>query len=195
METDYLLQDQATEIFGKDLAESLKIRDGSWKKVMESWNISLQAWKIIKESENDLSSLPKYISCEEQVNYGLIFITSESYTEEKEITAGKIVTPHGSIDLKFHNTESRNQFIARFERTFCTQAESTSYETCYAFSLDRTKRATVKPRAIYDPSRYALREELGKNYYSRTEALNVYKILSCYSGITIEGQAINHNIC
>lgn len=201
MQTDYFLQDQATEIFGRDLAESLKIRDGSWNKVMESWNISLQAWKIIKQSENDLSSLPKDIFCETQVDNGLIFEASKIYTEKKQeyddkIIEGKLITPYGSINLKFHNTESMNQLIARFETKFSKQSlDSSIYRVVYSFTLDPTKTATLKACSSYDTCGYALREELGKNYYSRTEALNVYKILSSYSGITIEGQTITHNIC
>lgn len=200
IEPDYLLQDQATEIFGRNLAERLKIKDGSWKKVMESWNISLQAWKIIKESENDLSSFPKDISCEMQVDDGLIFEASKIYSEGKqeyddEIIEGKLITPHGSINLKFHNTESMNQLIARFETAFSKQSlDSSIYRVVYSFTLDPTKTATVKPSS-YDICGHALREEFGENYYSRTEAINVYKILSRSLNITIEEQAISHNIC
>ena len=201
METDYLLQDQATEIFGRDLAESLKIKDGSWNKVIESWNISLKAWKIIKESENNLSSLPKYISCETQVDHGLIFKALKTLSDKKqeydyEITEGELITPHGSINLKFHNTESMNQLITRLETTFSKQSlDSSIYHVVYSFTFDPTKTATAKPCYNYDTCGCALEEEFGENQYSRTEALNVYKILSSYSGITIEGQALCHNIC
>lgn len=201
METDYLLHDQATEIFGRDLAERLKIKDGSWEKVMESWNISLKAWKIIKESENTLRTLPKVIYCEAQVNHGLIFKASKTWSDEKqeyddEITEGELITPHGSITLKFHNTESMNQLITRLETIFSKQSlDSSIYCTVYSSTLDPTKTATAKPYYNYDTCGYALEEEFGENQYSRTEALNVYKILSCYSSITLEGQAICHNIC
>lgn len=156
METDYLLQDQATEIFGRDLAKCLKIKDGSWEKVMESLNISLTAWKIIKESENDLSSLPKDIYCETQVDHGLIFKALKSWSDEKneyddEITEGMLITPHGSINLKFHNTESMNQFITRLETTFSKQSlDSFIYRVVYSFTLDPTKTATPKPCYNYD---------------------------------------------
>lgn len=61
--------------------------------------------------------------------------------------------------------------------------------------LDPNKIVTYTPSYYYDTCGSALKEEFGKDEYSRTQALNIYKILSDHTDITIEGQAITHNIC
>ena len=193
-ETDYLLKDQANELFGRELAESLKSKDGSWKKVMESWNISLTTWKIIKELENNFSTFPKRIYCETQANDGLIFKILKKVNNNKQeynhaAIDAELITPYGFINLKFHNTESMNQFLARLEKKFFKQPLSCPiiYSEVYSFTLDRTMTATPKPCYNSDVCGSALEEEFGENHYSRTEALNVYKILSHYSDISIQG--------
>lgn len=193
-ETDYLLQDQATELFGRELAESLKSKDGSWKKVMESWDISVITWKIIKELENNFSIFPKRIYCENQTNDGLIFKILKRINHKKEeynhaAIDAELITPHGFINLKFHNTESLNQFLARLETKFFKQPLSCPiiYSEVYSFTLDRNTTATLKVCYNYDVCGSALEEEFGENHYSRTEALNVYKILSRHSDISIQG--------
>lgn len=186
-ETDDLLKDQANELFGRELAESLKSKDDSWKKVMESWNISLTTWKIIKELENNFSIFPKRIYCETQANDGLIFKTLKKEYNYAAIDA-ELITPHGFINLKFHNTESMNQFLTRLETKFFKQPLSCPiiYSEIYSFTLDRTTTATPKPCYSADVCGSALEEEFGENHYSRKQASNVYKILSRYSDISIQ---------
>lgn len=198
---------QAITIFGEELAEALKIRDGSWEKVMESWNISLVAWETIKKTENNFCKLPKRISCETQVNDGLIFKASKTWNNEKqkhndEITEGELITPYGSIKLEFHNTESMKQFIEPLEKIFYKQSlhPFMYYHAVYSFTLDPNKIAAYKPSHYFDTAGCALREEFGENEYSRTEALKLYKILNDHTGTRIQGQAISsksmsHDIC
>lgn len=196
---------QAIEIFGKELAESLKTRDGSWEKVIESWNISLAAWKIIKESENSLHKLPELIYCETQVSDGLIFTLLKSWNNEKqqydqEITEGELTTPHGFMRLKFENTRSMEEFMTRLEKKFFKKQSNSSIdspldEKVYSFTLDPNKVATYKPSYYFDKCGCALQEEFGETEYSRTQALSIYKLLSQHTGITIKGQPIFANIC
>lgn len=187
---------QAIQIFGKDLAESLKMRDDSWEKVIESWNISLIACKTIKELKHNFSDEPKRIYCENQVNNGLIFKTLKNWNNEKqkyndEITEGELVIPYGCIYMKFRNTESMKQFIDPLEKNFYKQSlDSSIYHAVYSFTLDPNKIAAYKPSHYYDKCGSALEEEFGENEYSRSQALKIYKILSDHADILIEGQAI-----
>ncbi|MGL4348698.1 MAG: hypothetical protein ACRCSV_04505, partial [Chlamydiales bacterium] len=141
----------------------------------------------------------KRIYCEIQVNDGLIFKPLKTWSNENqkyndEITEAELITPHGYIYLKFHDTKSMNQFISRLEETFSKKSLDSS-NSGYSFVLDPNKIVTYKPSYYYDTCGSALEEEFGKDEYSRTQALNIYKILSDHTDITIEGQAIRHNIC
>lgn len=53
---------QAIELFGKDLAESLRNKNHSWKKVMTSWNILYEACIVIKDSNEYFSIIPKQLN-------------------------------------------------------------------------------------------------------------------------------------
>lgn len=183
---------QAIELFGKDLAESLYARDQSWEKVILSWNVSLEACKIIKECNVESTNM----YCEIQSNDGLIVeISRDRYNKTevcKEIINTRLITPYGYLDIKFNDDESMNQLIDKLENKFYKQ-----YLPCggiedvrWSFTLNPNIAASFKPSYYCDQCGYELKEEFGKNEYTRTQALAIYDRLGTYTNIDIHGQAI-----
>lgn len=185
-------QTQATKLFGNDLAESLYNRDQSWEKVMLGWNVSLKAWRIIKESNIEVTNM----YCEIQSDDGLIVeISSESEDKKdasKEIRNARLITPYGYLDMKFEDDESISQFIDKLASNFYKQSLPYAGDINIRWSFTPTPNiaASFKPSYYSDECGHKLKEEFGKNEYTRTQALAIYDRLRTHTNMDIQGQAI-----
>lgn len=185
-------QIEATNLFGNDLAESLYNTDQSWEKVMLAWNVSLDACKIIKESNIEVTN----IYCEIQSNDGLIVEISPEKGDKKdaskEIINASLITPYGYLEMKFKDNESMNEFIDKLASKFYKQSLPCGgdEQARLSFTLAPDISASFKPSYYCDQCGHQLKEEFGENEYTRTQTLAIYDRLKTHANIDIQGQAI-----
>lgn len=185
-------QIEATRLFGYDLAESLYNTDECWEKVMLAWNISVHACRLIKESNVEVTN----IYCEIQSNNGLIVEIAPERDDKKntskEIINACLILPYGYLDMKFKDNESMNQFMDKLATKFHKQSlpHQGDENTRWSFTPASNICASFKPSYYSDQCGHELKEQFGKNEYTRTQALAIYDRLKAHTNIDIQGEAI-----
>lgn len=166
---------QAIELFGKELAESLQIKDGSWKKLMTSWNIFYKACAIIKNSNNYLSVIPRRIYCNSQSKDGLILQMIRSTRHNTSNTEGILITPFGYFNIECKTTKAMYHFIKSFHHTFHIKlCQDRSMGTKYSFTLSPNKEARLK--SLYYLCGSKRIEEIGEYAFTRSQVMAICNI-------------------
>lgn len=166
---------QAIELFGKKLAESLQIKDGSWKKLMTSWNIFYKACAIIKNSNNYLSIIPRVIHLNLQSKDGLIFQMTRCTMHSSSNKEGILITPFGYFNIECKTTEDMYHFMKPLHDTFHTKLWPDRYRGAkYSFTLSPNKEASLK--SLYYVCGTKRIEEIDEYAFTRPEVIAICNI-------------------
>lgn len=162
---------------------------------MISWKVSLEACKLIKESDSDFCTKPNTIYCEIQSNNGLVFETQPTWNStresyDREITEARLITPYGYIDMKFKSNKTLRGFSQKLTRIFYKKDLIGYKDTRYSFTFSSDTTASFKSSYPYIQGAAKLQEEFGKYEYTRTQILAIYERLRTHASIDIHGQAI-----
>lgn len=176
---------QAIELFGKELAESLQMKDGSWKKLMTSWNIFYKACAIIKNSNNYLSIIPRQIHYNAQSKDGLILQMIRCTRHNPSKREGILITPFGYFNIECKTRKAMYYFIKSFHLTFHTKlCQDRSMGTKYSFTLSPNKEAHLK--SLYYLCGSKRIEEIGKYAFTRSQVIAICNIARYHLNKVIE---------
>lgn len=136
---------QAIELFGKDLARSLRNKENSWKTLMKCSNTFIKACTVIESSKECFSTRPGKLHWNLQSNEGLIFQTNRYTRHDSLDIEGILITPFGYFDTSFKTTQAMYQFIRNLQEEFYTKLLEDSYRNKkYSFTLSSNHEASLK---------------------------------------------------
>lgn len=146
---------ETIEIFGSELAHSLKKKDGTWKAVITSKDLFLTTYKILQEYSEQFHCFSKEIEFTTQSSHGIIFeyrpIPECGRYAKLSSTGflGHLVTPYGTLEIVLKN-DPKN-FIESSTEFFVNQLQT--YYPRYSFTRNAEDMAVLK-----NPSRGFLYE-------------------------------------